>query len=86
MWDPGIDPYGVDEAVCDHREIIEKSEICGCIACGGTFKPSEIKKWWNNGTSACCPHCGLTRVVVGSASGLPMTQEYLLTTAHHLCR
>ena len=68
----------LDESADDHgwnnREEINASEKCICSACGQWLKPDQITKWHNE-KHACCPHCGLTGVVVGSASGLPL-EEY----------
>jgi hypothetical protein len=68
----------LDESADDHgwnnREEINASEKCICSACGQWSKPDQIMKWHNE-KHACCPHCGLTGVVVGSASGLPL-EEY----------
>lgn len=83
-WDPGIDPYSYQRAADDHRDEVLRSAICGCIGCGETFPPSEITKWWDQGATACCPKCGMTSVVVGSASGLAIDQEMLEMAGAHL--
>jgi hypothetical protein len=83
-WDPGIDPYSYQRAADDNRDEILRSEVCGCIACGETYPPSEIKKWWDQGATACCPKCGMTSVVVGSASGLAIDREMLEMAGGHL--
>ena len=83
-WDPGDDPYKAQDAARNHRKEIEPSEVCGCISCQEIFPPSEIKKWWSEGKDACCPHCGLTCVVIGSASGLPIDKYYLGMAGGHL--
>ncbi|NVJ62433.1 MAG: cytoplasmic protein [Gammaproteobacteria bacterium] len=63
---------------------MEASENCCCISCLEFFPPSEIRKWWDDGRSACCPKCGLTHVVVGSESGLPFNKYYLGMAGGHL--
>ena len=85
-WDPGIDPYRAQDAAMNNRASIEKSEICGCISCSAIFKPAQIAQWWGEGKTACCPFCGLTDVVIGSASGLPITEEYLSMAGGHVVR
>jgi hypothetical protein len=64
----------------DHREEILASELCGCFYCGKNFTPAEIKEWIDQqkgvGTTAICPGCG-TDSVIGSASGFPLTPEFL---------
>jgi hypothetical protein len=83
-WNPGYDPYKAQDATSNHRSVIESSENCGCISCQEIYPPSEIKKWWSDGNDACCPYCGLTSVVIGSASGLPIDKYYLGMAGGHL--
>lgn len=83
-WDPGIDPYAYQRATEGNRELIERSDKCGCIGCGEIFAPSEIVKWWDGGETACCPHCCMTSVVVGSASGLSIDEEFLSMAGGHV--
>lgn len=68
----------LDESADDHgwnnREEIDASDRCICSACGQWSLPSQITNWYLE-KHACCPHCGLTGVVVGSESGLPL-EEY----------
>ena len=59
-----------------HRVDILKSEQCGCFKCLATFSPSGIKHWIDTGSTALCPHCGID-AVIGSASGVPVTAEFL---------
>lgn len=66
-----------------NKEEILKSDVCGCFSCLRIFKPSEIAIWqYENETSsgltghtAFCPDCFDT--VIGSASGYPITTEFL---------
>ncbi|WP_444925417.1 hypothetical protein ACJJI4_12925 [Microbulbifer sp. TRSA002] len=85
-WDSGIDPYSYQDAADNNREQILKSESCGCIGCGEIYPPFEITKWWDNGRTACCPKCGMTSVVVGSASGLEIDIEMLEMAGAHVVR
>lgn len=60
---------------------VEASETCGCYCCETIFAPSAITSWVDDGPSpsdqtANCPHCGIDSVI-GSASGLPITPEFL---------
>lgn len=57
----------------NNREEIAASERCLCTGCGLWLKPSEILKWYQD-RHACCPDCGLTGVIVGSRSGLPLDE------------
>lgn len=84
IWDPAIDPYSYQRAAEDHRDVILRSDQCGCIGCGETYPPSEITKWWDAGATACCPRCGMTSVVVGSASGLAIDREMLEMAGGHI--
>jgi len=49
---------------------------CGCFYCLEIFDPKEIKKWWDNGTTAVCPYCGIDSVI-GESSKFPITKEFL---------
>lgn len=59
-----------------HRAQIEKSDQCGCFYCLKTFSPSDIREWWDDGQTAVCPDCGIDSVL-GSASGYPLTADFL---------
>jgi hypothetical protein len=72
----------------NHRDEILASNACGCFYCLRIFGPSEITTWAggyidedgrdNSGVEpfALCPSCRIDSVI-GSASGLPITREYL---------
>lgn len=68
-----------------HRAQIEKSDQCGCFYCLKTFSPSEIREWWDGGQTAVGPHCGIDSVL-GSASGDPLTTEFLTEMNEHYFR
>jgi hypothetical protein len=64
-----------------HREQIMASTWCKCFHCLAQFRPHEIQEWLDedsagSGQTAVCPHCGIDSVL-GSASGLPLTPEFL---------
>lgn len=59
-----------------HRAEVEASEICSCFYCLSTFPPTEIVEWIDDGQTALCPRCPVD-AVLGSASGLPITREFL---------
>lgn len=71
-----------------HRTELEASLLCGCFYCLAIFAPSAIDEWidsppdapdhdaHDNGATALCPRCGIDSVI-GSASGLPITAEFL---------
>ncbi len=70
-----------------HREEVMRSEICGCFFCLATFPPVEIDRWIDNeghlvGQKAMCPRCHIDSVI-GSASGFPITKEFLLQMNAH---
>lgn len=60
----------------NHREDLEKDEVCGCFHCCRTFSPKLIKKWTDGGQTAICPHCGID-AVIGESSGYPVAEEFL---------
>ena len=67
-----------------HRHQIESSTECSCFYCLRIFSPQDITQWWEESkksglgqsATAVCPHCGID-VVIGSASGYPITQAFL---------
>ena len=59
-----------------HRAKVETSKICGCFYCQSTFSPTKIVDWMDGGQTALCPRCSVD-AVLGSASGLPITREFL---------
>jgi hypothetical protein len=60
-----------------HRRELEESEWCGCFYCLAVFKPEAIERWLNEGDgTALCPECMIDSVI-GSASGYPITREFL---------
>lgn len=59
-----------------HRTQLEASDRCGCFYCLAVFSPSEVVKWIDGDNTALCPTCGIDSVI-GSASGLPITPEFL---------
>jgi hypothetical protein len=63
-----------------HRNEILASEQCGCFYCLAIFQAGEISEWVDEidevGTTAMCPYCGIDSVI-GSASGYPITVEFL---------
>lgn len=72
----------------NHRRELETSVLCGCFYCLATFAPAAIDEWIDapddapdgcdseTGTTALCPRCGVD-AVIGSASGFPITDEFL---------
>jgi hypothetical protein len=60
----------------EHRAELEASQLCGCFYCLSTFRPEEITEWVDEDQTAICPICPVD-AVIGSASGLPLTQEFL---------
>jgi len=65
-----------------HKSEILRSEICGCFHCLKTFPPSEIEEWTDENLkdkeeTSLCPKCAMDSVI-GSASGFPITKEFLL--------
>ena len=65
-----------------HRPELERSSICGCFYCLSIFPPSEIVEWVDDGQTAICPKCPVDSVI-GSASGYPITKEFLQRMHDH---
>ncbi len=66
----------------NHKQEISSSESCGCFYCLQIFAPSEVKDWVDAGGTALCPFCGIDSII-GSASGFPITKEFLTTMQEH---
>lgn len=83
-----------DEAhiLAHKKSIFHKSEIlasvsCGCFYCLEIFPPSEIEQWTDQNfedkeETALCPKCAIDSVI-GSASGFPITKEFLSKMQKH---
>lgn len=65
-----------------NRSELEKSDLCGCFYCFATFPPSAIVEWADDGQTAICPECSVDSVI-GSASGFPITAEFLRRMHDH---
>lgn len=46
-----------------NRERLENCRVCGCCNCLQVFVPELIKRWTDDGLTACCPCCGIDSVV-----------------------
>lgn len=78
----------------NHRAEVLASEKCGCFHCLATFKPEAIERWLDwpagtpageenaAGTTAMCPICNIDSVI-GSSSGYPITNEFLVQMQQH---
>ena len=77
---PSLDLTSAHNHSSNHRAEVLASEVCGCFYCLETFSPGAIQEWIDpegeEGITALCPHCGIDSVI-GSASGVPMTTEFL---------
>lgn len=80
MWQDAWDLEMAHRHSFFHRDEVLRSERCGCFYCQRTFTPAEVRHWVDEedgvGMTALCPHCGID-AVIGSASGLPLTPEFL---------
>lgn len=61
-----------------HQAEVLGSDECGCFYCLRIFATTEITEWIDEGTTAMCPYCGID-ALLGSASGFPLTAEFLRT-------
>lgn len=85
----GLNPYRFDpphikahEHCSLHRAEVERSSHCGCFYCFATFPPAEISQWIDDDLTALCPKCEVD-AVIGTASGFPITQEFLTRMHEH---
>jgi hypothetical protein len=70
-----------------HREELKNSDVCGCFYCLEIYDPIEITEWVDEdesgvGQCAICAKCGIDSVI-GSASGYPITKEFMLRMNNH---
>ncbi len=70
------DHIAAHEHCSTNRAEVERSEVCGCFYCMSVFPPSRITEWIDEGQTAICPECPVDSVI-GSASGFPITREFL---------
>ena len=68
----------------ENRAEVEASALCGCFYCMSIYPPSEIVDWIEDreALTADCPRCGID-AVIGSASGFPITPEFLSLMNEH---
>jgi NAD-dependent SIR2 family protein deacetylase len=85
----GLDPQNFDtphirahKHCVLHRAEVEASTLCGCFYCFATFTPTEVSRWTDDGQTALCPKCDIDSVI-GSASGFPITHEFLTRMHEH---
>ena len=70
----------------NHRKEIEQSDQCGCFYCLSIYPSGDVTEWCDvyadevgedpYGHTALCPNCDIDSVI-GSASGYPVTLEFL---------
>jgi hypothetical protein len=60
----------------NHPAELDCSEFCGCFYCFAIYPPSRINQWIDQEQTALCPECEIDSVI-GSASGFPITKEFL---------
>jgi len=78
-----VDHIDAHEACSNHRAQIEASEVCGCFYCLETYPPTAIQDWCDDDEgTALCARCGIDSVI-GSASGWPVTPEFLAKMNQH---
>jgi hypothetical protein len=76
------DPITAHKHCTHHREEILASETCGCFYCFAIYPPSAVTEWIDEGQTALCPKCPVDSVI-GSASGYPITREFLQRMHDH---
>ena len=59
-----------------HRKVLEKSEFCGCFYCLRKSRPSQVRSWLDDDTTAVCPQCGMA-AVIPAASGIDIRKPFL---------
>ena len=70
-----------------HKTEIMNSDVCGCFYCLAIFPNFQIERWTDEDfegkeETAICPKCDIDSVI-GSASGFPITKEFLSKMQNH---
>jgi len=78
---------GAHEHSSSHRRELRASDVCGCFHCLEIYSPAEITEWVDEddegiGRTALCAKCGIDSVI-GSASGYPITHDFLTKMHDH---
>lgn len=63
----------------ENKEILTKSNKCGCIYCLEIFSFKELDQdliWIDNENTALCPYC-MVDVVIPESEAYPLTKEFL---------
>jgi hypothetical protein len=84
---PKPNPVAAHQYSSNHRRQLLASDICGCFYCLEVYNPAEITDWVDEdnegvGKTALCAKCGIDSVL-GSASGYPITLEFLKQMRDH---
>jgi hypothetical protein len=82
--DPGLDeddPNAPDHVrahkFCrSNRELIRKSETCGCFHCASIVSSRSVSSWCDEDQTGLCPQCGVDSLVP-AAAGFPMNQAFM---------
>jgi hypothetical protein len=87
MLRPEPNPVAAHQFSSNHRHQLLESDSCGCFYCLEVYNPAEITDWVDEdnegvGKTALCAKCGIDSVV-GSASGYPITPEFLKQMRDH---
>lgn len=77
-----VDLEAAHKASSLHRTAIEASEVVGCFYCLKTYSPRKIEDWCDDDQTALCARCSIDSVI-GSASGWPLTPEFLREMHRH---
>jgi hypothetical protein len=76
-----VDPKQAYKHATANREELARSGQAACFYCRQFFPAKTVERWLNDGT-AFCPLCQIDSVI-GDASSLPMTDDFLRLMHHH---
>lgn len=60
----------------NNKELLKKTNICGCFYCLKIFNPILITEWCDNGKTAICPFCGIDSIIYDN-NIYPINREFL---------
>jgi hypothetical protein len=67
---------------CSHNVLqAAPGQSAACFYCLECYPATEVEEWWDDGTTAVCPRCGIDSVLF-EQSGLPLQDAVFLAAMH----
>lgn len=66
-----------------NKEVLLRSNKCGCFHCLSIFNPNQISEWTSSTKEvAICPYCGIDSVIPDSQK-TPISKDFLRKLKHY---